>query len=538
MQTPFRSRTAQKRAKGGRWAAPTDEAARAFSSAAQYYDREQHANYVAGWSRRENLKILRRYFAPGSRLLEVGCGTGEEAIALSQNGCTIVATDAAPGMIHELARKLEGNPYLTSRIQPIVLPARHLRILTTLESQERQFEGAYSSFGPLNCEADLRPVVSALSQLVQPGGYVLLSFINRMCPWEIVWHLLKGDARSAFRRFPRRTLATVRTEWQETRVPVYYRSLSELVGLFRRDFYPVEVRSLPWLLPPQYLSPVVERSRSVARLLGCLDAALASRWPFNRIGDHVVIVMRRRNRLGPPPPPAAVSRLRRLARWFLGLRYRGFKAGEAPSRWVRSLGRKLWVAQGVFDPRLHYTSEYFASYLAGRGRKLVENRRVLDLGTGTGLLAVAAAEGGAKCVMAVDINPGAVLAAQINALVSGLTSKVSVSQSDFFSAVRGEKFDVIITNPPYFRGEPQGYAERAYFAGSELDWFVRLAEEAPLHLSTEGKIVMVVGDAAPVSEIMQPFADRGWQIERVAHKHFIAETVVIYELRPAPSLVQ
>jgi methylase of polypeptide subunit release factors len=509
-----------------------DAAATAFSDAARFYDREQHANFVAGWSRRQSLKLLRRYFKPGSRLLEIGCGTGEEAISLAREGRTIVATDAAAGMIRELERKLEGSSDLASQVKPLVLAARDLDQLPQ-DLIVSGFDGAYSSFGPLNCEPDLAPVASLLAQLVRPGGYVIISFINQVCPWEVGWHLLKGKPGEAFRRFRRSTLATVRMEWQETRVPVSYWPVAELTKTFARQFELVQLMALPWLFPPQYLSRLVERIPSLGNFLGALDSRTASLWPFNKLGDHVVLVLRRRG-LEPPSTPRKIRLLRGLAKRWLRLKYRGFAPGVAPSRWIRSAGRKLWVEQGVFDPRLHYTSEYFAGYLAGRAREHVRGKRVLDLGTGSGLLALAAADGGASSVTAVDLNPAAIRSAETNVLVSARTSRVRLRAGDMFEAVRSDKFDVILTNPPYFRGEPNGEADRAYFAGEGLEWFSKLAEEAPSHLTAGGQMLMVLGDAAPIRDIFAPFLARNWQVEPVAYKHYLSETITIYCLEPTP----
>ena len=73
--------------------------------------------------------------------------------------------------------------------------------------------------------------------------------------------------------------------------------------------------------------------------------------------------------------------------------------------------------------------------------------RVLDVGTGTGVLALAAARAGASRVVAVDRCARAVFAARLNAWVRGLP--VRVVRSDLFEAVSGEIFDVIVANPPY-----------------------------------------------------------------------------------------
>src|SRR6188508_1027846 len=70
----------------------------AFDAAAASYDADTLTNPVMRWLRRENLRNLRRCFRPRDRLLEIGCGSGAEALALARFGARILATDASPRM--------------------------------------------------------------------------------------------------------------------------------------------------------------------------------------------------------------------------------------------------------------------------------------------------------------------------------------------------------------------------------------------------------------------------------------------------------
>src|SRR5687768_5594521 len=139
--------------------APASEspAARAFSLAAPHYDHDQKRNRVARWSRGRSLELLHRYLHPGDTLLEIGCGTGEEALHLARSGSRVVATDTAPGMVAALEWKLDSEPNLATNVTPYVLQARDLGRLVPIY-EKAHFAGAYSSFGPLNCEPDLEPV--------------------------------------------------------------------------------------------------------------------------------------------------------------------------------------------------------------------------------------------------------------------------------------------------------------------------------------------------------------------------------------------
>jgi SAM-dependent methyltransferase len=241
--------------------------------------------------------VLESAFAAGSRVLEIGCGTGVEAIHLARYGVQVVATDAAPGMIEAVRSKLApgGEAQVVSgSVEPVVLAAAELAELA-VNATTSQFDGAYSSFGPLNCEPDLQQVLDDLAQLVRPGGRVVISLLTRYCLWETVWYLLHGDAAAAFRRWDGHAHATVRDRWREVRVPVYYWSTSEVRAKVKKHFLIERQMALPWLLPPQYLDGLARRFPRVFRAMARVDRRLASMWPFFSLGDHYLVVLVRRS---------------------------------------------------------------------------------------------------------------------------------------------------------------------------------------------------------------------------------------------------
>ncbi|MFI0354898.1 HemK2/MTQ2 family protein methyltransferase [Actinomadura sp. 9N407] len=126
------------------------------------------------------------------------------------------------------------------------------------------------------------------------------------------------------------------------------------------------------------------------------------------------------------------------------------------------------------------------------GRAAVVNgARVLDVCTGTGAVAMAAARGGAAHVTAIDISSRAVLAARVNARVRGV--RMRVLQGDLFMPVANEVFDVIVANPPYVIGgtDPRGRA-RAWDAGPQGRMILdRICAEAPRYLAPGGTLLIV-----------------------------------------------
>jgi len=122
--------------------------------------------------------------------------------------------------------------------------------------------------------------------------------------------------------------------------------------------------------------------------------------------------------------------------------------------------------------------------------ELIRGKSVLDMGTGTGVLALLAARMGAAGVVATDSNPKAVANARLNAQKLGLEDTVEVrGPADLFDSVAGETFDVILFNAPWIQGEPQtAYDTANYDPGYRvLDGFIR---SAPEHLAPGGAVLL------------------------------------------------
>jgi release factor glutamine methyltransferase len=125
-------------------------------------------------------------------------------------------------------------------------------------------------------------------------------------------------------------------------------------------------------------------------------------------------------------------------------------------------------------------------------REHAEGADVLDLCTGSGILAVSAGLAGARSVTAVDVSRRAVATARLNGLLNGV--RVRARRGNLLDAVPGERFDVIVANPPYLPAvadEPRGL-QRATEAGPDGRLFVdRLIDRAPDHLNPGGVLLVV-----------------------------------------------
>jgi release factor glutamine methyltransferase len=145
----------------------------------------------------------------------------------------------------------------------------------------------------------------------------------------------------------------------------------------------------------------------------------------------------------------------------------------------------------------------------------IQGTTVADLCTGSGALAIVAAQAGAARVVAVDVSRRAALAARVNARINARADgcRVEVRRGDLFGALRGERFDVIVCNPPYVpaatdalpRHRPTTPLDGGTDGRALLD---RLCREAPAHLRRGGTLLIVHSSVCGVEKTCERLAER------------------------------
>ncbi|MBC8099557.1 MAG: class I SAM-dependent methyltransferase, partial [Armatimonadetes bacterium] len=165
-----------------------------FNPLAQTYDHDFTDAPIARWLRGRVQARLTQHFPPGARVLELGCGTGEDAAYLAARGVRVLATDASPAMLDAARRKNQAS----ALVDYALLDLAHLP-----EADWGQFDGAYANFGVLNCLADWRPLAAWLAARIVPGGVIAFGVMSPYCAWEVAWYAAHGDFRTATRRWRR-----------------------------------------------------------------------------------------------------------------------------------------------------------------------------------------------------------------------------------------------------------------------------------------------------------------------------------------------
>ncbi len=229
---------------------------------------------------------------------------------------------------------------------------------------------------------------------------------------------------------------------------------------------------------------------------------------------------------GDPPLNAATSRdrpakplIRKLWRKWFQLRlalvdrrkYRRVVLEEV-------LGTPIVVLPDVFNPKLLRSGEFLLQQL----ERLPAGTRVLDLGSGSGAAGVLAAKRGCS-VVAVDINLAAVRCTRVNALLNDVV--VDVREGDLFEPVRGERFDVVLFNPPYYRGVARDGLDHAWRSPDVIE---RFSLELADHLTPDGHALLVLSSDGEQSAFLQALATNGCSYRAIAERDFGNEQMTVY----------
>ena len=220
--------------------------------------------------------------------------------------------------------------------------------------------------------------------------------------------------------------------------------------------------------------------------------------------------------------------LRRALRGFIHFFSYHFILTRQSTRVTRAAGFRLLVRPTVFHPRYFISSERFAQFI---DRLDLIGKQVADVGTGSGILALAAARAGAANAFAVDINPHAASSAAENARANGLGERVTGVCSNLLAAFAPRPlFDVILSSPPKHAGEPRDLADRGWHAGPKYRDVAALFDQARERLKPDGRLYVMVSSDSDL-DLFGSLIERAGFRARLAHEHSIfIESLIIYEL--------
>jgi len=258
---------------------------RAFDEVAAGYDGPLGNNTLVQAVRARTLAAVTGAVAPGSALLDLGCGTGLDAVALGRQGYHVTAIDWSANMVRQTRER-------AARADSVGMVAVHQVGIHELgRLPAGTFDCAYSNLGALNCVPDLATAASSIAERLRPGGVLIASVIGRVCPWELAIFARKRDWRRATARWSKKPVAVPlsgRTVWTRYYSPSEFRSTFAAAGFSLRS-----LRTLGLLMPPPYALAFADRHPHLLARLQAIEDQIAA-WPGVRgWGDHFLVVMER-----------------------------------------------------------------------------------------------------------------------------------------------------------------------------------------------------------------------------------------------------
>jgi len=256
-------------------------AAQAFDAVAGDFDQRYGAWRSVAAQRRAVRRELLRVFPRGSRVLEIGGGTGEDALWLIEQGRDVLLTDASPAMVQLADARLRSH---TTR-RPRVVPAERLAVLAEEweDAGEPLFDGAFSNFAALNCLSDQAPVARGLARLVRPTARVMLVLFGITAPGEVVAQLVRRDPASAFRRLTR---GDVYARLAKREFTVRYHRSGDMARAMSPWFRLIARRGIGVFVPPSAAEPWISTHPHLLRAMESLDRVVSR--PLALLGDHVL----------------------------------------------------------------------------------------------------------------------------------------------------------------------------------------------------------------------------------------------------------
>jgi ubiquinone/menaquinone biosynthesis C-methylase UbiE len=265
--------------------APLRPAASAFDAIASAFDQRFGQWLSVAAQRRAVRAALLREFPIGGHILELGGGTGEDAMFLAERGFDMFLTDPSPTMVSLAKAKLA--PF---RAQAEVATGEALEDFASrhLSAGGALFDGAFSNFAPLNCVVDLEPVAHGLARLLKPGAAAMLVLFGTLCPGEMVTEVLRRRPHLALRRLKR---GEIPARLAKRDFHVVYHRRAALLRAFSRWFVLEKRIGIGVTVPPSAAEPWISNHLRLLALMENMDRVVSR--PMAIFGDHVLYQFRR-----------------------------------------------------------------------------------------------------------------------------------------------------------------------------------------------------------------------------------------------------
>src|SRR5689334_3805770 len=187
-------------------------------------------------------------------------------------------------------------------------------------------------------------------------------------------------------------------------------------------------------------------------------------------------------------------------------------------------GIRLVIPPAVFHPGFFFSSRLLLRYIASLPLK---HQALLELGAGSGLIALYTARQGAL-VTATDINAVAIQSLKLNSHSNRIP--LTIIESDLFTKIPQQAFDIIAINPPYYKKQPRTPAEYAWYCGEQGEYFQQLFGSLQWYMHSQSMVLMVLSDGCDLEMIKGMAAEHGFKLHCVFEKKNWIEVNYIFRI--------
>lgn len=251
-----------------------------FDIAAKNYDNHFTYSEIGKMQRNLVYKNVAKQLKNCTKILEVNCGTGEDAVWLAKQKFQVTATDISEEMI-----KVAQTKITTGNLNFKVLN------LTNISQLNESFEVIFSNFGGFNClhKPELVGFFNSATKTLSKNGKVILVIMPKNTLWEQFYFLCKWDKKNAFRRKKEVVFANVDGE----KVATYYYNPKEIVLLAGTNFKVVTVKPIGFFVPPSYLEPFFKNKKWLLKGLHFLENRIKNWSLLAKFADHYIITFQK-----------------------------------------------------------------------------------------------------------------------------------------------------------------------------------------------------------------------------------------------------
>jgi ubiquinone/menaquinone biosynthesis C-methylase UbiE len=256
-----------------------------FDKAASNYDKT-FTNSVIGKLQRnlvyEKLSFILKENNPKT-ILEINCGTGEDAIWLGKQNFEVTATDTSEKMIAVAKSK--------SNLGNINFKQVDINNIDSNFKNEK-FDLIFSNFGGLNCltSLELDDFFKETVPILTQKGKLALVIMPKNTLWEHLYFLLKFNRTNAFRRKKEFAIADVEGE----KITTYYYNPKDIVNLANTNFEIQQFKPIGFFIPPSYLEPFFNTKPRLISLLNSLEQKIKNVSWLSKYADHYIVVLEKK----------------------------------------------------------------------------------------------------------------------------------------------------------------------------------------------------------------------------------------------------